>query len=1106
MTVDGSGNLYIADTGNNVVREVSEGIITTFAGDGTAGYLGDGQAATSAELNVPSGLAIFGDTLYIADSGNNVIREVASGNITTAAGNAEAIAGAPWVRPTGLAVDSQGDLFVADASQNVVYEVSPAGSITTVASNLNDPTGLAVDSQGDLFIADAGNDVVREVTPGPDGLLSDGTMTIVAGNGTRGYSGDNGPANAAQLDLDSYQLALSSLAVDTHGDLFIADSANELVREVLADPGTGTVSPTSTIITYANWQGGGESVFDGPPTGYKDPLQGIAVDAQGDLYIATSQGEQGEVIEVVPDGNPFNDGVDFYSLNYNPYFPTGLAVDAQGNLFAADLRLISEIPSFASPSSAATPLIGFPFPSRQDSRLHWLAAGTQGDLFFEFFPRGVERLTGGSITVAVVAAPTTTTVTVAPSTSVSGQSVTFTAAVTPRAGGAIPAGSIQFEVDGTDVGSPVTLGNTGTASLSLNSLGLGSHAISAVYSSDTANFNPSAGNTSITVVAATASNIESVVNSAPSSGGSVTLQATSNSAVSTALQAVDTAAPTNAVTVTLDLDGAAATPTTAFAATGNVQVDLTSSSGTATVQGATVNSGTVIVAAGVAPVDWTVNGGNVIVEGSASAGDFIINGGTVMLADGTVITGNSPAITVNGGTVILQGVTAQTATNSPTIVVNGGSLIVRNSTIEESTGYAQAAILINGGTVDLGTTASPGGNTFNVNGTGTLIQNTTSGAVSAIGDTFENNGAAVSSKFGTVGLAAPAAKTANQGLPQPFNLGSLTDTANDSQSWAIDINWGDGTAHTDFNATSTSPLSAQSHAFDMPGTYTVTVTATDPVASGVSAWDLIQSFTVTVAPSVIILDPSAGGALSLSGNAALQIPGAIVVDSSSSTALSAGGNASVKAAAIDVHGKVQKSGNVSFSPAPVTAAATVSDPLANLPVPVAERHRSDEQGLSERRRQFAANHRAGCLRSDHGIRQCEPHPPARRVHHHGRRITVSGNANVAVSGSSNAITGTDVMIFNAGTGYNAATGTDGGGYGAITLSGNGTIKLTAPTTGTYTGISSSRTRDNAKPMTVSGNAMQGIAGTIYAPAAQLDESGNAAVEARQTRSRSSSIR
>ena len=422
------------------------------------------------------------DTLYIADSGNNVIREVASGNITTAAGNAEAVAGdalGPTHRPGG-----------GQPGRSLRRRCISERGLRGVASRQHqhggqqpqdDPTGLAVDSQGDLFIADAGNDVVREVTPGPDGLLSDGTMTIVAGNGTRGYSGDNGQADAAQLDLDSDQLALSSLAVDTHGDLFIADSANELVREVLADPGTGTVSPTSTIITYANWQGGGMSVFDGPPTGYEDPLQGIAVDAQGDLYIATSQGEQGEVIEVVPDGNPFNDGVDFYSLNYNPYFPTGLAVDAQGNLFAADLQLISEIPSFASPSSAATPLIGFPFPFRQDSRLHWLAAGTQGDLFFEFFPRGVGASTGGSITVAVVAAPTTTTVTASPSTSVSGQSVTFTGGRDAAGRRRHPhrldpvRGRRQRRRQPGDARQPGTASSRSTRSV------CGSHAISAVY-------------------------------------------------------------------------------------------------------------------------------------------------------------------------------------------------------------------------------------------------------------------------------------------------------------------------------------------------------------------------------------------------------------------------------------------------------------------------------------------------------------------------------------------------------------------------------------------------------------------------------------------------
>ncbi len=277
----------------------------------------------------------------------------------------------------------------------------------------------------------------------------------------------------------------------------------------------------------------------------------------------------------------------------------------------------------------------------------------------------------------------------------------------------------------------------------------------------------------------------------------------------------------------------------------------------------------------------------------------------------------------------------------------------------------------------------------------------------------------------------------------------------------------------------------------MPGTYTVSVTATDSMAGSVSSWDLIQSFTVRVAPSVIILDPSAGGALSLSGNAGLQIPGAIVVNSSSSTALSAGGNASVKAAVIEVHGKVQKSGNASFSPAPVTAAATVSDPLANLPVPVASTIGLTSKGSVSVSGNSSQSIGPGVYSqiTASGNASLTLQPGVYIIT--GGGLTVSGNANAAVSGGSNSITGTGVMIFNAGTGYKTATGADGGSYGAITLSGNGAIKLTAPTTGTYTGILVFQDRANAKPLTVSGNAMQGIAGTIYAPAAQLDVSGNA---------------
>jgi Bacterial Ig-like domain (group 3)/Right handed beta helix region/RTX calcium-binding nonapeptide repeat (4 copies) len=238
-----------------------------------------------------------------------------------------------------------------------------------------------------------------------------------------------------------------------------------------------------------------------------------------------------------------------------------------------------------------------------------------------------------------------------------------------------------------------------------------------------------------------AGNLQSAISSQPSSVP-VVLQTASSAALSTALGAVSGVSSGTSATINLDLGSATVTPSVPISVPADVQVTL-SGSGGAVISGVTVSSGTVIVQAGVTPSDWTVNGGNVTVLGTATAGDFIVNGGTVTLADGTVITGNSPALIVNGGTVILQGVTAQTATASPTILVNGGTLIVRDSTIQESTTSAQAAISIIGGTVDLGTATSPGGNLINVNGTGELIYNASGTPISAIGDTFTINGVTV---------------------------------------------------------------------------------------------------------------------------------------------------------------------------------------------------------------------------------------------------------------------------------------------------------------------------------------------------------------------------
>ena len=239
--------------------------------------------------------------------------------------------------------------------------------------------------------------------------------------------------------------------------------------------------------------------------------------------------------------------------------------------------------------------------------------------------------------------------------------------------------------------------------------------------------------------------------------------------------------------------------------------------------------------------------------------------------------------------------------------------------------------------------------------------------------------------------------------------------------------------------------------------------------------------TLTVNLSIIILDPKAGGALSLSGNSTIALAGGVFVDSSSSSALSAGGNATVEASVIDVAGGVQKSGNVSFSPAPVTRAATLADPLSGLGQSL-----PSTSGLTNFGSESLSGNSSATIRP--GIYS---------------QISVSGNAKLtltsglyiiegggfSVSGNAS-VTGSAVTIFNAGSKYP----TTGGTYGSISLSGNGNITLSRPTTGTYAGVVIFQPADNTKGLSISGNASS-VTGEIYAPAAQLSESGNGQMSA-----------
>lgn len=296
IALDGAGNLYFTDTNNNTVRKVTpNGIITTIAGiAGSAGFSGDGELATSARLNQPAGVAVDGSgNVYISDVNNSRVRKItaADGKISTIAGNGQpgySGDGGPATAaalnfPYGLAVDKDGNIFVADFSNHRVRKITAStGIISTVAgtgsasyngddkaateASVNAPINVTLDPSGNLVIADSNNHRIRKVN------AADGRISTIVGTGSPGFSGDGGAAIEARVSIPA------GVVFDSAGNLYFADRGNSRVRKVSA--GTNIVT-TIAGVGLSGFNGDGLAAL---ASRLATP-NSIAVDAVGNVYI-----------------------------------------------------------------------------------------------------------------------------------------------------------------------------------------------------------------------------------------------------------------------------------------------------------------------------------------------------------------------------------------------------------------------------------------------------------------------------------------------------------------------------------------------------------------------------------------------------------------------------------------------------------------------------------------------------------------------------------------------------------------------------------------------------------------------------------------------------
>src|SRR5438094_295484 len=440
IAVDAKGNIFFVDKFNNQIRSVdtTTGIITTFAGSGpggyySGGYSGDGGPATSARLNLPGEIAFdTNGNLFIADSQNGRVRRVdaSTGIITTFAGSGQSgvsgdggLATSVDISPVGVAIESSGNLLIADADSKRVRRVNLSTNIvTTVAGNgefclygdggpalaasLCAPQGLTADPSGNLLAYDSNNGRIRRIN------AETGQITTVAGGGNPADGlGDDAPATQATFSG-------SGLAADARGNMFIADLSNFRVRRV--DAATGIIT------TVAGSGGRGGNSGDGGPATLATLAQpqDVVLDRPANLFISTGAlirrvDARTGLITTYAGGGSASGGFTPYcgdggpAINACLFYPRGLAMDAAGNLFIADsnnnrirrvdaaTQIITTVAGNGVPAYAGD---GLPAVVASLNNPSWVSVAAAGNLFIgdvgNFRVRRVDAATGVITTFA----------------------------------------------------------------------------------------------------------------------------------------------------------------------------------------------------------------------------------------------------------------------------------------------------------------------------------------------------------------------------------------------------------------------------------------------------------------------------------------------------------------------------------------------------------------------------------------------------------------------------------------------------------------------------------------------------------------------------------